>query len=64
MLIQIDSGGKERKMESILRVMKRMTGKREEECKEEMRKELEEMEADLVSFKASAEHWWTHQALD
>jgi hypothetical protein len=24
----------------------------------------EEMEADLVSFKGSAEHWWIHQALD
>ena len=24
----------------------------------------EETEADLVSFKGSAEHWWTHQALD
>ena len=23
----------------------------------------EEMEADLVSFKGSAEHWWIHQAL-
>ena len=25
---------------------------------------FEEMEADLVSFKCSAEYWWTHQALD
>ena len=25
---------------------------------------LEEMEADLVPFKSSAEHWWIHQALD
>ena len=25
---------------------------------------LEEMEAGLVSFKSSAEHWWIHQALD
>ena len=25
---------------------------------------LEEMEADLVSFKSSAEHGWIHQALD
>ena len=24
---------------------------------------LEEMEADLVSFESSAEHWWIHQAL-
>ena len=24
----------------------------------------EEMDADLVSFKGSAEHWWTQQALD
>ena len=23
----------------------------------------EEMQADLVSFKGSAEHWWIHQAL-
>ena len=25
---------------------------------------LEEMEADLVPFKSSGEHWWIHQALD
>ena len=24
---------------------------------------LEDMEADLLSFKSSAEHWWIHQAL-
>ena len=38
-------------MESIMRVMKKMTGKGEEELKEAMNEELLEMERDVSAMK-------------
>ena len=42
-------------MESIMRVMKRMTGKEEEELRKEWRKEMDEMERELKGLKKKME---------